>query len=379
MVIALISKYTSKLRLILQRHPSLYSLVRNGHILLTNILYFPKRVFKSVRFKQYLISQSLEGGVIWYFCVPVHNNLGDCAQYYCILDWLSNNYPKRNIVEIPTEPIRYDYSGLLSFLKSSIKPDDLIVFQSGYTSSNIHPDEGVHRKIAEAFSNEIIFFPQTVKYTSPREAKKTASVYNHHGHITFLARDRISYEVASHYFSSVNVLLYPDIVTTLIGKRNYNYSRSGIAFCIRNDSEKKYSDKSIKLAFNDLASLNDTWTDTTVDSFGRCSEDQIEEKIIELSQHKVTITDRFHGTIMSLAASTPVIVLNTSDHKVSEGAEWFKKAFPEYIKVANNLDEAHDFAKLLLNSDLEPIMYPYFEDNYYKNLRDHIEKEKGIR
>ncbi len=356
----------------LKKWPLIYSLARNGHIVLSSILNFPIRLKKSVIFKNELKKQITNKLRVWYFCVPVHNNLGDYAQYCCIKDWLSRNLPDRIIVEVPTSPIRYDYAGVLALLKRLINPEDIIVFQSGYTSSNVHPDEGVHRKIVDNFKNKTLFFPQTVRYTSEREAKKTAAIYNRHGDITFLARDKVSYETAKRLFYKADVFLMPDIVTTKIGKRVYDEKRSGIAFCIRHDSEKKYADESVKSVFQDISSENDIWTDTTLDNGEKCSEDLIESKIKQFSQHKLTITDRFHGTILSLAASTPVIVLGTTDHKVTEGAEWFLNSIPDYIKVARDLKEAHTIAKTMLNLNLENISEPYFENAFYKDLIDKL-------
>ena len=54
----------------------------------------------------------------------------------------------------------------------------------------------------------------------------------------FLARDLVSYEKAKELFSKVSVKIFPDIVTTLIGLRQYDNPRSGVCLCTRNDDEK---------------------------------------------------------------------------------------------------------------------------------------------
>lgn len=354
----------------LRKKPILYSTIRTMHIYIMNIVYFPKRLVKSIIFQKELLSHFKEGPKVWYFCVPVHNNLGDYAQYCCIKEWLSKNYPDRAVIEIPTAPIRYDYIGMTKKLKKLIDSNDLIVFQSGYTSSNLHEDELVHRKIVSRFDNKILFFPQTVKYSSEKEAKKTAIIYNQHENLTFMARDKVSYETAKKYFYKTKVILVPDIVTTKIGKAKYTNNRVGIVFCIRHDSEKKYSDKLIKTIFSEISSNEDIWTDTTLNHGEQCSENLIEEKIEQFSKHKLTITDRFHGTILSLAASTPVIVLKTTDHKVTEGAEWFKNVIPKYIRVAENIEEAYKMAKQMLEEQFDNINEPYFEQKYYDNLKN---------
>lgn len=46
---------------------------------------------------------------------------------------------------------------------------------------------------------------------------------------------------AKELFSKVSVKIFPDIVTTLIGLRQYDNPRSGVCLCTRNDDEKLYS------------------------------------------------------------------------------------------------------------------------------------------
>lgn len=52
-----------------------------------------------------------------------------------------------------------------------------------------------------------------------------------------------------------------------------------------------------------------------------------------MSHYKVVITDRYHGTIFSLIANTPVIIIKSTDHKVTTGADWFKGIYDDYVYV----------------------------------------------
>ena len=153
---------------------------------------------------------------IFYFGVPIHCNMGDLAQYYCIKKWFKENYTNYTIYEFETY---CTYNNLfIKKLKEKIKNEDLIFFQSGYCTKEIHLDHYMHRKIVFNFrQNKIVFFPQTVNFASIRQLKKTASIYGKHPNLIFLARDQKSYEVSKKYFNN-KVVLFPDIVTTLIGK-----------------------------------------------------------------------------------------------------------------------------------------------------------------
>lgn len=77
-----------------------------------------------------------------------------------------------------------------------------------------------------------------------------------------------------------------------------------------------------------------------------------------------------YGTIFSLIASTPVIVLQTTDHKVTTGADWFKGIYDDYVFVAQDLQDAHRIAEeILQRPDAAKPLTPYFADNYYAKLK----------
>ena len=248
-------------------------------------------------------------------------------------------------------------------------------FQSGYTSTDLHDDEKVHRIIVKSFpNNRIVFFPQTVKYSSEKEAFKTAKIYNAHKHILFMARDNHSYKTATTYFTGVRVKLMPDIVTTLIGTSVPKQERKGVFYCIRHDSEKMFSDVQIKQTFSSLRTDNDEWGDTTLAKNEQCTPQVIDSIISHFSRYKLIVTDRFHGTIFSLVASTPVIVIPTIDHKVLEGADWFLDLYPQTIVKVNSLEEAYVKASEMIDSTPEIIQETYFKKHYYDALITTIEK-----
>lgn len=368
------------LRMILRKIPLLYNLARTMHILLNNIKRYPARVRKGKQIRNKLKQISaINNKRIWYFCVPEHNNLGDYAQYLCIKKWVKDNYDEYECVELPSEPLHYDFCGLMKLLKQIVNPHDIIIFQSGYTSNDYHIDEKVHHKIVAAFkANVVVFFPQTVKYNSYKNAKRAATVYNQHKKLIFLTRDKKSYEIAKKHFTTTKVILFPDIVTSLIGTQHYEYDpqkREGIMFCIRNDSEKLYSDSEVKSAFKDLIADNKTaWCDTTLPKGVHCDKKAIQNYFETFSNFKIVVTDRFHGTIFSLISATPVVVIKTSDHKVAEGAGWFTDIFPDYIKKADSIDEANMLSKELLSTEKRQRLTPVFKQQYYDKLKKLIDE-----
>ncbi|MBO5210799.1 MAG: polysaccharide pyruvyl transferase family protein [Clostridia bacterium] len=318
---------------------------------------------------------------IFYLGVPAHTNLGDLAQGVCIRRWLKKHYPQKIVVEIETNALVNTHFSSLKLLKKSFLPSDIIVFQSGYTTTDLggYADE-MHRAVMELLPNaKMLMLPQTIFFENPQNRKRTAECYNKMKNMLFLARDNISYEMAREMFPDILVMPYPDIVTTLIGQKKYENDRDGIMFCCRNDGEKFYSDAEIDALMAKCRSFcSVSKTDTT--KIGKTADivknakSYIENEIEEYSKYKLIITDRYHGTILSLVAGTPVIIIKTTDHKVTTGADWFKGVYDSHVYLANDLNDAYEKAAQVLNQNIDYSLEPFFEREYYDKLPSIFER-----
>lgn len=322
---------------------------------------------------------------IFYFCVPVHANLGDQAQAYCIRNWIKKNYEDRIIIEINSKPAAVNMNNIFGEIQKIIKKEDFIVVQSGYCTTDMHGvDEKVHRMIVNTFKdNVVVVFPQTIKFIREEEKRLTAEAYNSHKHVIFMARDKISYDTAKEMFNDdVKLLLYPDIVTSLIGRRKYNNHRDAVLFCMRNDGETFYKNSDVSMLMKKIeekTKLKTKLTDTTINlkmnEIKNRIEDYIFNDINEFSKYRLIITDRYHGTIFSLIAGTPVIVLKTNDHKVSSGVDWFKDIYPQYIRFSKSLEEVLPLAEEILKLNINNELDDYFEKKYYDSLKTIVNEE----
>ena len=328
-------------------------------------------------------SQTIIGDKVFYLGIPVHANLGDLAQGVCIRRWIKKNYPERTVVEIETNALVNTRFSVLGLLKKTYKKRDLIIFQSGYTTTDLggYADE-MHRAVMESLPDaKMLMMPQTIYFKEEKNKKRTSKCYNSMSNLLFLARDRVSYNMALEMFPDIEVMLFPDIVTTMIGNFPVNTKREGIMFCCRDDGEKLYSDKQIEELMQKCGQLEKVnKTDTTkkenVAEIVKNAEKYIVDEIKEYSKYKLIITDRYHGTILSLAAGTPVIVIKTTDHKVTTGVEWFKGVYDEYVYAANDLEEAYVMTTKVLKKKLDYELTPNFEKNYYDKLKDYTERQR---
>lgn len=317
-------------------------------------------------------------------------NLGDQAQRMCTLQWIRDNYPNSVLLEIG------DFGSTLSFdvnkwtiftdlacliklavLKIKVRSNDLLLGHSGYFMVDHHSGYKAFLIMMRHFpKNKLVILPQTVNFYTPYVKLKVSQGFATAKNVTLLCRDKVSYSKAKEMYPTTKLLLFPDIVTSLIGTRKYNGNREGVLFCMRDDVEMFYHPEQIDALMKRFGEIRIEKIDTTLHGvnaeYVNCNRDKlIWETIDKFATYKVVITDRYHGTIFSAIAATPVIVISSADHKLSSGVNWFpKEEFGDYIQFAKDLDEAYDKAFVMLNQfDLEYSNPPYFKINYWDKLK----------
>lgn len=312
---------------------------------------------------------------VYLFGCPIHPNMGDQAQTYCIQNWLEENYPDHKVIQFDWST---SYLMVLKLLRKKIRPDDRIFFHSGYFLVDHHSELPVYCKVVSLFSNHrIVVLPQTINFFDANVEAQVASIFNAHPDLILMCRDEVSYKKAQTAFSKCKLMLYPDVVTSLIGTKRFDHVRDGVLFCMRNDIEAFYKLEQItalRARFEGICST--TWADTSINVARRSLEINRESILYEMfeqfSQYKVIVTDRYHGTIFSLIAGTPVIVLSSADHKLSSGVKWFSDSFKDYVTFASNLDEAFEKAKVVCEKEMDHILPTYFKDQYYSILKSRL-------
>lgn len=318
---------------------------------------------------------------VFYLGRTENNNLGDNGQHYCIMKWIKDNYPDRELYVTPSCHITNRRRKWLTVFTKYFNYDtDIIIFQSGYCTQDLGGDHPLmHELICENLKDaQILMMPQTVFFQHENNKLRTAKNHDQAHNMLFLARDKVSYDMAKNMFPHIRVKLFPDIVTTLIGKYNFNHQRNRIFLCCRNDGEKFYSDieiEKLRKKLEELAPVDfgDTQSHLTGDKLRKVLEESISAEIERLSQYKVVITDRYHGTIYTLCANTPVIIIKTKDHKVTTGADWFKGIYDNHVFVAKDLDDAFQIAERICSCFDYIQLTPYFEERYYNHLKDLFE------
>lgn len=307
---------------------------------------------------------------------PNHGNLGDQLIAVAELRWLSDYYPDYEIREFTHETLMKDKNCRL--LLSQIKKEDLILFHGGGNLNVLYQNcERIRRKIIKKCpENRIILFQQSIFYEDTEEGRQvkaeTQRIYNQHRNFTIIARENGSYEIAKEMFPKLKVYKYPDMATYLFGRvlPTVATERKGVVLCIRKDDEKFYRDDEMKLMKdtvkkNNIVTLSDTHIGHAVLPEER---NQVTQKLIdEISKHRVSVTDRFHGVVFSILAGTPCVVLRSSDHKIVEGVKWFRDV--DGVFYAESIDDVPMLVeKAKAVGRIAPPDFTHFFDDLYKEL-----------
>lgn len=201
-------------------------------------------------------------------------------------------------------------------------------------------------------------------------------MFNDHPNLTLYCRDEVSLEKANHLFPNVTNKLMPDVVTSLIGNETFQFPetrKNGIMFCVRNDGEKFYTDNQITELRMRLESWKTSMCDTTIVApvwkWDVNREQLIHQILQQFAKYQVVITDRYHGTIFSQIVNTPVIVISSTDHKLSSGVKWFPhEKFSDNISFAKDLNEAYEKAVDILKRNGAVKKNPaWFKENYFSS------------
>lgn len=337
------------------------------------------RIISVLKYTKRLIQTALEGmqlalpnrkPCIFIFGVPFHSNLGDQAQTFCLLKWIETYLPQ---YQVCTTTFVTATSARLKMIRRRFREGDVLICHSGYHMTDLYQEKDVYEKIIKLFPNEVVrVMPQTIYFQLQENAEKCAEIFNSHGKCILLCRDNHSYETAQSLFSACRTHLYPDIVTSLIGVFPVKQPdvREGVLFCMRNDKEAFYSKEQIaevrkKIENHYPTRISDTTVNISPRTIARNRHRILSETFADMSKSRVVVTDRYHGTIFSLISNTPVIVINSADHKLSSGVKWFPESFSKHVFFAENLSDIPELVDQIMQQEHPSPLPPYFEEKYY--------------
>lgn len=346
---------------------NMYTKLRNKLRLRSRIRKRWGELSRCIRLKYW--ENRFRGKCAFLFGVPGHSNLGDQAQTYCILRHL-RKYLKG--YRIYTFTLSDATEELLQTIRRVYRPGDRLFCHSGYHMTDRYHEIDPYLRLAELFPEApLCILPQTFYFEKEEAAKRAAHILNAHGNVTLLCRDKVSYEYAKGLFHGCRLILYPDIVTSLIGEiKLQEMVREGVYLCIRNDCESRYTKAEIQNLSDELSGLcpvsrGDTTIPLPHEYISHHREEVLMHTFKELSRYRAVVTDRYHGTIFALIANTPVIVINSADHKLSSGVAWFPEEFRSHVYFVDDINAVPALIKQIIQSPPPQKLPRYFAEKYY--------------
>lgn len=298
-------------------------------------------------------------------------NLGDVLQHYAIVKWLKCHYPLFEVKNI-------FYFTAIDELKEIIKPDDVIVFQSGGAMGDLGIlFEKWRLDVCEVFSsNRIIVFPQTVFFRKQETMLKSKLVYEKHRNLTIMARDYESLNLLRQFFPRCHLLLMPDFVLSLKGEFNVSAKKdkNKPLLIFRSDFEINQEGQELaKRMIRDSDSYDLIFPDTE-HSIDLEEGDFVEEVFNHISSYDFVITDRLHGMVFCAILEVPCICLpgrpEVKYHKNKATYQSWLSRVPYIQFCESNESELEEAIKKVFNynKDLNPMFDKHFS---YENSQQH--------
>jgi pyruvyl transferase EpsI len=268
---------------------------------------------------------------VFVFLAADYGNLGDVAISYAQFLFLKDALPEANIIDVPISKT----IEAIHYVKKHIKSKDIVTTVGGGNLGDRYDQiEFLRQLIVENFPKQkVVSFPQTIEFAKTmignKALRKAQKVYGRHKNLTFIAREKKSFEDFKTVFPNNNVLLTPDIVMNL-SKEKVQFERKGVLYCLREDDEKLLT----KEEGNSLVKIVNTFFDKnfTYDTHIGRGDLSASERNGELNKiwdafksSELVITDRLHGMIFCYITNTPCVVFQNNNHKVKGCYEWIKE------------------------------------------------------
>ena len=246
------------------------------------------------------------------------------------------------------------HNGTLEYarkLSKNYSTNEVVVLMQGGGDLLAYKAHDFDRKLVlETFPDfEVILFPQSIlPIATEQDTRLFQDVYAKHKHLTFLYRDRKSYDRGKMIFPSVKCYLMPDMAFQIGAKQRFFEPTHDILWLRRTDKESmKYS---IPASRHNYAIIVEDWRPWKTPKGSSRLEDSFlmaTNGMLFLQRGRVIITDRLHGHILSVLCGIPHVVFDPVNKKITSYMQSWTGGI-ENILVAHSPEDALNKAIELL-------------------------------
>ena len=222
--------------------------------------------------------------------------------------------------------------------------DLVILMQGGGNLLSYEFEDGHRRLVLETFPEfEIILFPQSIwPKANAQHQKLFQDVYSKHPRLTFLYRDRDSYDLGKKMFPKARPLLMPDMAFQIGAVDRFITPTHDIMWLKRGDGEStKYKVPNNTQGYDVLVA---DWWKWHTPKGSTLLEDPFlmaANGMLFLQRGRVVVTDRLHGHILSTLCGLPHVVIDPVNHKITS----YMKSWTGGIENIIVTDTAEDALK----------------------------------
>ena len=236
-------------------------------------------------------------------------------------------------------------------LSKQYRYEEIIILMQGGGNLLSYIFEDFNRKLVlETFPEfEVILFPQSIWNNATKEhARLFQNVYSKHKHLTFLYRDRNSFNLSKRIFPHVKCYLMPDMAFHIKATQRFMEPTHDILWIQRPDKEStKYK---IPVNVHNYDVIVGDWWGWKTPKGSRQLEDPFlmtANGMTFLQRGRVVITDRLHGHILCVLCGIPHVVFDPMNNKITSCMKSWTAGI-ENILVAHSAEDALNKAIVLL-------------------------------
>lgn len=328
-----------------------------------------KKWTKGVQLPEHLQTMSKLEKKILLFNTPEHDNVGDHLIALSEMEFLENHFGDYKIYEITD----VEYTWHHCAIKDRVGEDDIILITGGGFLGSLwlyNGENNVRSILQEYPCNKVIILPQTIYFEENErgkiELKKTIDIYSQHKNLIICAREQMSYHFLQSVLPiSIKVQQLPDAALYYkIQNMPKRVKAENALVCLRVDKEQAISEQTRKLIDDKLKKNGWKIKETSMHSgnfdgiAGR--KKQVNDKLNEIGQAGVIVTDTLHCMVSAAITGTPCIAFDNLSGKVRGVYEWIENL--SYIQICRDISRFEELLWIVHPDASQKMNLDYYEE-----------------
>jgi exopolysaccharide biosynthesis protein PssK len=294
--------------------------------------------------------------------VPNHPNVGDSAIFLGELAWLEA------IGAPPPSYLCDTYSYSESDLRYYVPHGTILIHGGGNFGDVWTPPQALRERIVSAFpSHRIVQLPQTIHFQSPSALDSARALFSRHEHLTIVARDRVSFDLASAGLEC-RTLLAPDSALALGAIARPAAASQDVVWLARTDRESSSlpvpggvfpvdwvrDEETILIRLERWLRKRGIGLRFRNRLRRRLATERLVRGCVALSTGRTVVTDRLHAHILCLMMGIPHVVVDNNYGKVRSFFDAWTRGAPGVRFCADWFEADRARRAFAADADSEP-------------------------